>query len=109
MRGNSLAHGSGFKACFLCGVKYYALSKKCLYCQDCSVDRTEYMKNYYNKVTKVKNMDKKIKSAQKKIDDKLKDAQKVEKVEFKGLLKEDKKLDAKRDRLETALHKQKKK
>ena len=43
-------------------------------------------------------MDKKIKNAQKHIE-------KVEKKEFKGLLKEDKKLDAKRDRLEKALKK----
>lgn len=47
-------------------------------------------------------MDKKIKNAEHKIE-------KVEKKEFKGLLKEDHKLDAKRDRLETALHKQNKK
>ena len=47
-------------------------------------------------------MDKRIKKAEKHIE-------KVEKKEFKGLLKEDHKLDAKRDRLETALHKQKKK
>jgi hypothetical protein len=51
---------------------------------------------------KEETMDKKLKKAEKHIE-------KVEKKEFKGLLKEDKKLDAKRDRLETALHKQKKK
>jgi hypothetical protein len=44
-------------------------------------------------------MDKRIKTAQKAIDDKLKGAQKTEKKEFKGLLKEDKKLDKQRDDL----------
>ena len=52
-------------------------------------------------------MDKRIKTAQKAIDDKLKGAQKVEKKEFKGLLKEDKKLDAKRDRMASELKKRK--
>ena len=47
-------------------------------------------------------MDKKLVKSEKAIESKTK-------KEFKGLLKEDHKLDAKRDRLETALHKQKKK
>jgi hypothetical protein len=46
-------------------------------------------------------MDKKIKGAQKHIE-------KVEKKEFKGLLKEDHKLDAKRDKLEAEVKKKKK-
>lgn len=53
-------------------------------------------------------MDKKIKTAAKHISDKLKGAQKTEKKEFKGLLKEDKKLDAKRDSLEKQVAKKKK-
>lgn len=76
-------------------------------CPDCAKDRGEYHNNYYHKVTKVKRMDKRIKTAQKAIDDKLKGAQKVEKKEFKGLLKEDKKLDAKRDRMASELKKRK--
>jgi hypothetical protein len=48
-------------------------------------------------------MDKKIMTAQKKIDDKVKGVQKVEKKEFKGLLKEDKKLDASRDKMSKLL------
>lgn len=46
-------------------------------------------------------MDKKIKGAQKHIE-------KVEKKEFKGLLKEDHKLDAKRNRLEKEVKNKKK-
>lgn len=53
-------------------------------------------------ITKSDHMDAKIKKAGKAIE-------KVEKKQIKGLLKEDKKLDAKRDRLETAVHKMKKK
>ena len=52
-------------------------------------------------------MDQRLKKAEKKIESKLKSTEKVEKKEFKGLLKEDKKLDAKRDKLETAAHKMK--
>lgn len=52
-------------------------------------------------------MDKRIKTAQKEISDKLKSAQKTEKKEFKGLLKEDKKLDAKRDAMAKELKKKK--
>jgi len=48
------------------------------------------------------NMDARLKKSEKAIESKTK-------KEFKGLLKEDKKLDAKRDRLETAVHKMKKK
>lgn len=44
-------------------------------------------------------MDKRIISAGKKIKDKLKGAIKTEDKEFKGLLKEDKKLDKERDAL----------
>lgn len=44
-------------------------------------------------------MDKRIKTAKKAIEDKLKATSKTEKKEFGGLLKEDKKLDTERDRL----------
>lgn len=50
-------------------------------------------------------MDKRIISAGKKIKDQLKGAIKTEDKEFKGLLKEDKKLDAKRDKLESEVKK----
>ena len=53
-------------------------------------------------------MDAKIKTAKKLIDEKLKATQKTEKKEFKGLLKEDHKLDAKRDHLESQVKKLKK-
>lgn len=85
----------------MCKQKYYALSKKCLYCSDCVVDRADYMKNYYHKVTKVKNMDKKLKKSEKVIG-------KTVKGEFKGLLKEDKKLDQRVDSAEGKLRKMKK-
>lgn len=54
-------------------------------------------------------MDRRIKTAQKQIDDKLKATQKTEKKEFRGLLKEDHKLDAKRDKLEAKVKSLKKK
>jgi hypothetical protein len=44
-------------------------------------------------------MDQRIKSAARKIKDKLKGTIKTEEKEFKGLLKEDKKLDKERDAL----------
>ncbi len=50
-------------------------------------------------------MDKRILSAAKKIKDKLNSTLKTEKTEFKGLLKEDKKLDARRDKLEKQVKK----
>ncbi len=53
-------------------------------------------------------MDKRILTAKKQIDQKLKATQKTEKKEFKGLLKEDHKLDAKRDHLEEQVKKLKK-
>jgi len=54
-------------------------------------------------------MDKRIKTAKKQIDDKLKATQKTEKKEFSGLLKEDHKLDKKRDNLEKEVKSLKKK
>lgn len=54
-------------------------------------------------------MDKRIKTAQKQIDDKLKATQKTEKKEFKGLLKEDHKLDKQRDDLKKKVKSLKKK
>lgn len=59
------------------------------------------MKNYYNKVTKVKNMDAKLKKSEKQIG-------KTVKGEFKGLLKEDKKLDKRVETAESKLRKMKK-
>ena len=53
-------------------------------------------------------MDKRILTAKKQIDQKLKATQKTEKKEFRGLLKEDHKLDAKRDHLEEQVKKLKK-
>ena len=100
-KNNSIAHGSGFKICFKCKEKYYALSRKCLRCPECANDRSEYLKQYYQKVTKVKNMDKKLKSSEKKIE-------KNVKGEFKGLLKEDKKLDKRVETAESKLRKMKK-
>jgi len=44
-------------------------------------------------------MDQRIKSAARKIKEKLNSTMKTEKQEFKGLLKEDKKLDKERDEL----------
>ena len=44
-------------------------------------------------------MDQRLKTAKKKIEDNLKKTEKTEKKEFKGLLKEDKKLDKQRDDL----------
>lgn len=95
-----MVKNSGFRICYDCKEKYYAMTSGCLRCPECRKKRTEYHSKYYHRVIKVKAMDKKIKTAQKHIDDKLKGAQNVEKKEFKGLLKEDHKLDAKRESLE---------
>jgi hypothetical protein len=53
-------------------------------------------------------MDKKIKTAAKKIQKKIVGSEKTVKGEFNGLLKEDKKLDSKRDKLEKEVAKKKK-
>ena len=100
-KNNSIAHVSGFKICYKCKVKYYALSKKSLRCPECANDRSEYLKQYYQKVTKVKNVDKKLKSSENKIE-------KNVKGEFKGLLKEDHKIDRRLETAESKLRKMKK-
>ena len=99
---------SGFRNCFECGEKFYAMVKMCMRCEGCRLKRSAYHKKYNKRMSKVKEMDAKIKTAQKQINDKLKGAEKTEKKEFKGLLKEDKKLDAQRDKLKAQVAQKKK-